>query len=67
MPRKTRPTQVPPRVRRAINSILNYNWVDELEDFRDHEQETDCHIFTALVTVDNWLHGTEAKPAGFLK
>lgn len=51
--------KIPAEVRDAIETILEYNWQDELDDIREHEGEIDatCHIFSSLVTLDNWING----------
>jgi hypothetical protein len=51
---------MPANVRQALARVVAYNWPDELRDFRG-SAESD-HIFRALVTVDNYLNGTE-RPA----
>lgn len=49
-------------VKRAVDSILTYNWRDECADYielwRQNGRSPSGHIWAALVEVDNWLQGT---------
>ena len=57
-------------VRNAIAEIVQYNYADELRDFqrmtRDGE-ETDSHIFRAIVTLENFLDGTTHQPEDYIE
>lgn len=51
------------KLRAALRKVLDYNWVDEREDYRDHEEDGDVHIFVHLVALDNFLQGTTKTPS----
>ena len=50
----------------ALRVLLDYNWKDELEDFKDHEDETDCHIFVTMVALDNFINNTNHTPESYV-
>lgn len=58
------------RVTDALMSLVRYNWDNELADFRDQglaepgasEDAVEAHIFLALVTLDQFLHGHNRTP-----
>lgn len=56
---------VPRHIRQSIRKILDYNWADELRDFEEHVEDGPDHIFSTLVTVDNWLYGRNKRPAQY--
>jgi hypothetical protein len=64
------PTELPAEVREALEAILAYCWDDEREDAQGQYHENDGnlsgHIFGRIVTVKNWLEGTNKTPADFL-
>jgi hypothetical protein len=65
MPAKKKPT-LPPDVRKALETVLAYSWEDECEDASGSDN-LENHIFSALVTVDNWLNGTDHVPEDYWK
>ncbi len=44
-------------IREALDRVITYNWEDELEDFKENLVEQECHIFTDLVVLRNWVNG----------
>jgi hypothetical protein len=58
------PESLPPDVRQALEEVLAYNWDAEVVDARENGLEG--HIFPSLVTLDNYLHGHNAKPEDYL-
>ncbi len=54
------------KLKRAIQNIVDYNWVDELNDYTDRLEEGESvktHVFVDLVALDNFVTGDnhEAK------
>lgn len=55
-----------------IQTLIDYNWGDELEDYRDNcgdgpeDNQRAGHIFETLVRLQNFLLGTQVKPAEYL-
>ncbi len=56
---------LPRKIRKALMEIIEYSWHDERASFKEHLAEHDGdgsgHIFTYLLQVDNWIHGTNYK------
>jgi hypothetical protein len=56
---------LPDEIKESIATIVDYNWSDEAEDFDENckaseedeepECDPDCHIFTKLQQVSEWL------------
>jgi len=42
----------------AIDTLLEYNWRDEEQDYEQHEGDKDAHIFTTMQALDAWIKGT---------
>lgn len=58
--------------RQALRDVITYNWDDELVDYKhaveqgDIEHDDDGHVFVKLVTLENYLSGTNIKPSDCL-
>lgn len=39
----------------AIERLLEYNWADEEEDYEEHKEDGDNHIFKDMKKIDKWL------------
>lgn len=65
------PAAPTPEVRKAIRSLLDYNWSGEqehyLETLREDPDVVAGHVFINMVAVDNWLCGTSFTPDDYLK
>lgn len=52
----------------AVDLVLQYNWADELEDYRECNDEDPLgnartgHIFERLVELHNFIHCLERTP-----
>jgi hypothetical protein len=67
MPRKPK---LAPKVKAALESVIEYNWPQELRDAKEQLRENgtlDGHIFSCLVTLDNWLKGTDGTPTSYVE
>ena len=55
----------------TIQTVVDYNWDDEAEDYRltvmDGDDPGDMHIFHALVRLQNWLDGAEMSPKEYIE
>ncbi len=52
----------------AIRAVVDYNWVEELEDYTSDENDSrESHIFNSLVALDNWLEGSDNTPMSYLE
>ena len=56
----------------ALDRLIQYNWVDELDDYREcetinPENLRTGHIFEDLVILDNALNDTTYTPAQHLE
>ncbi len=61
MKRKRTKPKLSPKIRAAIQLMVDYMHDDELEsalEFRDENGDLKGHIFEDVVRVDNWLNGT---------
>ena len=57
------------RIREAVISVVGYNWADELDDAAEQHAENGelvGHVFSSLVTLQNWLDGTDRTPESYL-
>lgn len=59
--------------RQSLEAVIAYNWVDELDDYRDcvpGESDTENsrigHVFEHLICLDNFLRGTNFTPGSYL-
>lgn len=50
----------------AITTVVEYNWAKELDDYRDHEESRQGHIFIHLVELDRFVSGRPWEPEDFL-
>jgi hypothetical protein len=56
----------------ALDRLIQYSWVDELNDYQECETENpenlrSGHIFEDLVLLDNVLNGIDKTPEDHLK
>lgn len=50
----------------AINALIEYNWTDELHDYRDNEESGRGHIFVHMVALDRFANGSLWESEDFL-
>lgn len=56
-------------VREAIFAVVQYNWADELRDFKEQHDEDEpqaLHIFHSLVLLDNFLTGGNRRAEDYI-
>lgn len=67
--------KIHPRVRKAIERIIDYSWTDELKHFINCGVETRLedrgdpghHIFNDLVVIDNFINDKDKTPRFYVK
>ena len=67
-----RAAAIPDAIRKALESLLEYEWVCERNDATDtRDKETglieSTHIFRDIVTLRNWIDGTDTAPEEYVK
>ncbi len=51
----------------AIRSLIQYQWNDELHDFKvNFDEEAGTHVFRTLVSLDNFISGTNHTPESYI-
>lgn len=58
------PQDLPPDVLKALKAVIDYNWEAELEDASDVGPEG--HVFSSLVTLNNFVTGKDNTPESYL-
>ena len=63
---------IPDAIRKALEALLEYEWVCERNDATDtRDEETGLiepnHIFRDIVTLRNWIDGTTTEPEEYVK
>ena len=54
------------KIREQIIKLVNYNWLDELNDFRDHPDDKN-HIFITMVALDDYVRGANTSAESYVK
>lgn len=64
----TAPMMTHDRLAHLIRTLLEYNWDDELNDFREHvHDDGGTHIFRCMVELDNYLNGEQRTAESWLE
>ena len=68
-PKAVTPGDLPPEVVKAMQSVIDYSWADETASAEESYRENgniEGHVFADLVTMKNFLDGTNTDPLDHL-